>query len=126
LILFKRNLISSECLKCQSKFEKQDKLEKTGTNVVKTEQARKAWLAAKDDFDKTNRLLLLELPQFYEKRVDYFQPCLQALIRSQVSFNALKQNVSICTSVKIKENCGVGSKLFATFLLGFVMISIAG
>jgi hypothetical protein len=31
-----------------------------------------------------SRLLLLELPQFYEKRVEYFQPSLQALIRSQV------------------------------------------
>ena len=52
--------------------------------MVKTEQARRAMQAAKDDFDAQNRLLLLELPQFYEKRVDYFQPCLQALIRSQV------------------------------------------
>ena len=41
---------------------------------------------AKDDFDKANRLLLLELPQFYERRVDYFQPSLQALIRSQVDY----------------------------------------
>jgi hypothetical protein len=30
------------------------------------------------------RLLLLELPQFYEKRIEYFQPSLQSLIRSQV------------------------------------------
>jgi len=26
------------------------------------------------------------LPQFYEKRVEYFQPSLQALIRSQVDY----------------------------------------
>ena len=31
-------------------------------------------------------MLLLELPQFYDKRIDYFQPCLQALVRSQVNF----------------------------------------
>ena len=82
-------MIFSECLKCQAKYEKADKLEKTGTNVVKTEQARKAWIASKDEFDKTNRLLLLELPQFYEKRVDYFQPSLQALIRAQVRYSEL-------------------------------------
>ena len=29
-------------------------------------------------------MLVMELPQFYEKRVEYFQPSLQALIRSQV------------------------------------------
>lgn len=39
-----------------------------------------------DDFIRANRLLLLELPQFYEKRIDYFQPCLQALIRAQVEY----------------------------------------
>jgi BAR domain len=61
-----------------------NKLEKTGTNVAKTSEAKKAFIASKDRFDKTNKLLLLELPQFYEKRVDYFQPCLQALIRAQV------------------------------------------
>ncbi len=49
--------------------------------MVKTEQARKSFQAVRDDFDQQNRLLLLELPQFYEKRIDYFQPCLQALIR---------------------------------------------
>ena len=60
-------------------------MEITGTNVAKTSEAKRAFIASKDRFDKANKLLLLELPQFYEKRVDYFQPCLQALIRAQVS-----------------------------------------
>ncbi len=46
------------------------------------EKAKKA----QEDFDKLNRMLLLELPQFYDKRVDYFSPCLQALVRAQVDF----------------------------------------
>lgn len=37
----------SESLKCQSKFERVEKLERTGTNIVKTEQARKAMQASK-------------------------------------------------------------------------------
>merc|ERR1711978_455548 len=62
------------------------KMEKTGNNIVKTDQAKRSYLMAKDDFEKANRLLLLELPQFYERRVDYFQPSLQALIRAQVDY----------------------------------------
>ena len=61
-------------------------MEKTGNNVVKTEQCKRSYQLSKDDFERQNRLLLLELPQFYLKRVDYFQPCLQALIRSQVDY----------------------------------------
>ena len=68
-------------------MEKLAKLDKTqAQNVAKIEQGKKCYLQTKDDFDAQNRLLLLELPQFYEKRVDYFQPCLQALIRAQVDY----------------------------------------
>ena len=84
--LKRRDEALNECLKLQSKFEKLNKLEKTGANVAKTSEAKGAFVASKDRFDKANKLLLLELPQFYEKRVDYFQPCLQALIRAQVEY----------------------------------------
>ena len=66
-------------------MEKLAKLDKT-QNAAKIDQGKKAYLQTKDDFETQNRLLLLELPQFYEKRVDYFQPCLQALIRAQVDY----------------------------------------
>ena len=84
--LKRRDEALNECLKLQSKFEKINKQEKTGANVAKTSEAKGAFVASKDRFDKANKLLLLELPQFYEKRVDYFQPCLQALIRAQVEY----------------------------------------
>lgn len=84
--LRKRDQALSDCLKAQSKYEKMSKMEKTGTNVVKTEQAKKAFEDAKAEFTSQNKLLLHELPQFYEKRVSYFQPCLQALIRTQVDY----------------------------------------
>jgi len=83
--LKKRDATLNECLKCQTKVEKLAKLDKT-QNAAKIEQGKKSYLQIKDDFDTQNRLLLLELPQFYEKRVDYFQPCLQALIRAQVDY----------------------------------------
>ena len=84
--LKKRDSALSECLKCQSKLEKLTKLEKTSGNLAKIELAKKAYLQSREDFDNQNRLLLLELLQFYEKGVDYFQPCLQALIRAQVDY----------------------------------------
>ena len=56
------------------------KLERTGGNVVKMEQAKRGYQMARDDYEKANRLLLMELPQFYEKRVDYFQPSLQVAL----------------------------------------------
>jgi len=82
----KRDLALADAQKCQAKYEKLAKAEKTGANVVKAEAAKKAFQSSKDEFDHQNRLLVMELPQFYEKRVDYFQPCLQALIRSQVDY----------------------------------------
>ena len=77
IALKKRDATLSECLKTQTKLEKLSKLEKTPNNLSKIDSAKKAYLLSKEDFDNQNRLLLLELPQFYEKRVDYFQPCLQ-------------------------------------------------
>jgi hypothetical protein len=47
-------LYFSECLKLQSKYEKTNKLDKTGTNVAKTSEAKKAFIISKDRFDKTN------------------------------------------------------------------------
>jgi len=82
----RRDMLLTECLRCQQKWEKLAKLERTGGNIVKVEQAKRSYQLAKEDFEKVNRLMLLELPQFYARRIDYFQPCLQALIRSQVDY----------------------------------------
>ena len=84
--LKRRDTALSEAIKAKAKWEKAEKQEKTGANVVRADQAKKAWHSARDDYESQNKLLLLELPQFYEKRIDYFQPCLQALVRSQVNF----------------------------------------
>ena len=82
----KRDLSLQETLRAQTKLEKMNKLEKSGANTVKKEQAKRSYMTARDDFEKANKQLLLELPQFYERRVDYFQPCLQALVRSQMEY----------------------------------------
>ena len=84
--LKRRDTALSEAIKAKSKWEKAEKLEKTGANVARADHVKKAWLSARDEYETQNKLLLLELPQFYDKRIDYFQPCLQALVRSQVNF----------------------------------------
>jgi len=110
----RRNLALADAQKCQAKYEKLAKAEKTGANVVKAEAAKKAYQSAKDEFDHQNRLLVMELPQFYEKRVDYFQPCLQALIRSQVDYygettrlftHLVSANPGAAGSIKSDEKC---------------------
>jgi len=82
----KRDVVLGEVVRNQQKLEKLQKLERTGQNIVKTEQTKKCFQHSKEDFEQQNRILVMELPQFYEKRVEYFQPSLQALIRSQVDY----------------------------------------
>jgi len=82
----RRDQTLGEVLRAQQKLEKQQKMDRTGQNIVKTAQMKKGLQLAKEDFEKQNRLLVMELPEFYEKRVDYAQPCLQSLIFSQVDY----------------------------------------
>lgn len=82
----RRDLTLQEALRAQVKYDKLSKMENSAANNVKKEQAKRCYMSAKDDFEKANKMLLLELPQFYERRIEYFQPCLQALVRSQVDY----------------------------------------
>ena len=108
----KRDLNLQETLRAQTKFEKMNKLEKTGANTAKKEQAKRSYLLARDEFEKANKQLLLELPQFYERRVDYFQPCLQALVRSQVQAYGENTRLHLKLSKSLQmpeENCSEAS-----------------
>jgi len=51
-------------------------------------QSRKALSQAKANFDAQNKQLVEELPRFYNSRVDYFQPSLQAFVGAQVTYTA--------------------------------------
>ena len=50
------------------------------------EQIKKSYQESKHEFDSQNRTLLQELPEFYEQRIEYFQPSVQALIKSQADY----------------------------------------
>lgn len=84
--LKKRELAIKECHNAIAKHDKIVKAPKTGQNIVKLTQAKRALESAQEELDSQNKLLLLEMPQFHEKRLEYFQPCLQALVRSQVNY----------------------------------------
>ncbi|XP_013383159.1 bridging integrator 3 [Lingula anatina] len=82
----KREQSLQEYNKCQSKVEKYQDRERTGPTVVKLENAKKALNAAKEEFEYLNSQLMEDMPRLYEGRMEYFRPCFQALIRSQVAY----------------------------------------
>ncbi|XP_062567845.1 bridging integrator 3-like [Saccostrea cucullata] len=86
--LKKREQSLQEYQKSQAKVEKHQNRERTGQNVVKLDLSRKAVERTKADFDSQNQALSEDLPKFVDGRIEYIQPCLESLIKSQVSYNS--------------------------------------
>ncbi|XP_071827627.1 bridging integrator 3-like [Apostichopus japonicus] len=86
LVLKKREQCLQEYTRCQVKVEKYEDKERTGQNIAKLTTAKKGLEAAKESFDKFNNELMKELPEFFEGRLDYFQPCFEALIKAQIQY----------------------------------------
>lgn len=111
--LKKRESAIKECQNAVAKHDKASKAAKTGQNIVRVTQAKRSMESAQEEFDSQNGLLLLEMPQFHEKRLEYFQPCLQALVRSQVNYygetNALYTHMT--TTAPVTEQVDTGQQL---------------
>nr|XP_022343027.1 bridging integrator 3-like [Crassostrea virginica] len=86
--LKKREQSLQEYQKSQAKVEKHQSRERTGQNVVKLDLSRKAVERTKADFDSQNQALSEDLPKFIDGRIEYIQPCLESLIKTQVSYNS--------------------------------------
>lgn len=56
---------------------------KPGLNL----QCKKAVERTKAEFDSQNQALSEDLPKFVDGRIEYIQPCLESLIKSQVLKN---------------------------------------
>ncbi|XP_033125017.1 bridging integrator 3-like [Anneissia japonica] len=82
----KREQLLQEFRKAHAKMEKYQEKERTGPNIVKFEQAKKALNAARVEYEAEHTQLMEELPQFFDGRIAYFQPCFEALIKSQVNY----------------------------------------
>jgi hypothetical protein len=102
----KREQSLQEYLKCREKNDKYTARERTGPNLVKLENSRKALAAAKNEFETQNNLLLQELPRLYESRIDYFQPSLQALISAQIKYYSESQRTysDLCKQLDTANN----------------------
>ncbi|KAK3095832.1 hypothetical protein FSP39_019729 [Pinctada imbricata] len=77
-----------EYMKCQARLEKHQDKERTGQNVVKLDTSRKALNKSKEDFENQNQALVEDLPKFVDNRIEYFQPCMDSLIKSEVTYNS--------------------------------------
>ena len=52
--------------------------------IIFPPQCKKNLEAAKEEYDRQHKELMEAMPSFFEGRVEYFQPCFEALIKSQV------------------------------------------
>lgn len=82
----KREQYLQEYMRLRGKVEKYKEKEKTSQNLNKLEQYEKEYEIAKVDYETQNALMLEGLPQLWEGRVTYFEPCFEALQRSQVDY----------------------------------------
>ncbi|GFO25779.1 Bridging integrator 3-like [Plakobranchus ocellatus] len=82
----KRDQCLQEFQKCQDKVSKYQERDRTGQNTVKLEMAKKALNTAQTDFTTQNDALMTDIPKMIDSRTDYFQPSLEAHIKSEVKF----------------------------------------
>lgn len=82
----KREQCLQEYTRLKSKVERYKDKEKTAQNISKLEQYEKELETARNDYETQNALMLDGLPQLWEGRVTYFEPCFEALQRSQVDY----------------------------------------
>ncbi|CAD6232594.1 GSCOCG00006967001-RA-CDS [Cotesia congregata] len=64
----------------------QEKKDKTASHVVKLEREKRAEEAAAKELKSIHSRLLVELPWFLEKRLDYIKPSINALIMIQLDY----------------------------------------
>uniref|UniRef100_A0A2K5P9M1 Bridging integrator 3 n=1 Tax=Cebus imitator TaxID=2715852 RepID=A0A2K5P9M1_CEBIM len=77
----------------QAEVEKFEEKEKTGPVLAKLHQAPEELRPVRENFEAKNRQLLEEMLRFYGSRLDYFQPSFESLIRAQVIFGDLTQQL---------------------------------
>ena len=82
----KREQCLQEYMRLKGKVDKYKDKEKTPQNLSKLEQYEKELEIATADYEAQNSLMLEGLPQLWEDRVTYFEPCFEALQRSQVDY----------------------------------------
>lgn len=85
-MLKKREHCQQEIASYTQRLAKLADKEKTGQNLVKQEQLRQVLAGHEDEYGKYNQLIMEQLSPFIDARINYFQPCLEALVRAEALF----------------------------------------
>lgn len=80
----KRDQKMAECEKLQAKVEKLK--DRSSQHTSKLEATQCDLAKCKPEFERLDLQLNQEIPQLYEGRIDYFEPCFEALIKSQMQY----------------------------------------
>ncbi|CAG5124762.1 unnamed protein product [Candidula unifasciata] len=81
----KREQSLQEFQKCQDKVSKYEN-DRSGQSIVKAKLTKTALTAAQNDFTSQNASLMEDIPKMIDSRTEYFQPSLEAEIKSQVQY----------------------------------------
>lgn len=73
----------TEYKKVLAKVEKMKDKEDTGPNIIKKQNLNKELGPVKEEFGNKHRMLVDELPAFYNTRLQYLQPIFESLVLSQ-------------------------------------------
>ncbi|KAK2717364.1 bridging integrator 3 homolog [Artemia franciscana] len=82
----KRNQLLKKCQETKAEIDKLSKKDRTGSNYVKLEQAKKNYQIQQNAFLTCNTRLLRESKQLYDLRAEYFNPSLMAILEGQIDF----------------------------------------
>lgn len=86
------------------------KLEERGdrmpNTIVKLEREKQNFIAASEAISLSHKKLMEELPVFFNKRIDYIQPTLQALVRAQIDYHG---NTTKCFTILVPTGPIAGS-----------------
>ncbi|XP_076805697.1 bridging integrator 3-like isoform X2 [Clavelina lepadiformis] len=101
-----RDKALQETNKVQAKLEKYEDKEHTASNSVKIEQIKKSLQPVKEDFQQKHSTLMAEMPTFYDARLSYIRPSLEAVVSVQCWFHK--------EAIRVLEECsqelGMGTK----------------
>lgn len=81
-----REQLIQEWRNLAAKVRKLEERERTANNIVKFERENKALKLSAKELETYHAFILAEMTQFHEKAIDYFGPCFQALLRSQLEY----------------------------------------
>jgi len=77
---------SEELEKLQIKVDKLRQKERTGPNIVKLDAGEKELTAVKQEFDLINDSLLRDFGEFDQRKTEFFQPSVEALMCAEALF----------------------------------------